>query len=136
MIPPCLHGDDACAAHTLRVKSRLSEQQGAYVMSVLAQATVRCLAANGRLLEIGKYDILRGTPLSMRPMLRNISYEGIDLARVANDPANLDEVIANPSSSTPPSHLVFRMHSHASASALRRGPITASADGDMQRKGT
>ena len=57
-----------------------------------AQATVRCLAANGRLLEIGKYDILKGTPLSMRTMIRNISYEGIDLARVANDPDNVDEV--------------------------------------------
>ena len=56
------------------------------------KATVRCLAANGRLLEIGKYDILKGTPLSMRTMIRNISYEGIDLARVANDPANVDEV--------------------------------------------
>jgi hypothetical protein len=56
------------------------------------QATVRCLADNGRLLEIGKYDILKGTPLSMRPMLRNVAFEGIDLDRITNDPCNITEV--------------------------------------------
>ena len=56
------------------------------------QATVRCLADNGRLLEIGKYDILKGTPLSMRPMLRNCAFEGIDLDRIVNDPSNITEV--------------------------------------------
>ncbi|CAK0786732.1 hypothetical protein CVIRNUC_009946 [Coccomyxa viridis] len=55
------------------------------------QATVRCLADNGRLLEIGKYDILKGTPLSMRPMLRNCAFEGIDLDRIVNDPSNITE---------------------------------------------
>ncbi|EIE23140.1 hypothetical protein COCSUDRAFT_47508 [Coccomyxa subellipsoidea C-169] len=55
------------------------------------QATVRCLADNGRLLEIGKYDILKGTPLSMRPMLRNVAFEGIDLDRITNDPSNITE---------------------------------------------
>ena len=44
-----------------------------------AQATVRCLAPFGQLLEIGKYDILKGTPLSMRPMHDNICFQGIDL---------------------------------------------------------
>ncbi len=58
------------------------------------QATVRCLADNGRLLEIGKYDILKGTPLSMRPMLRNCAFEGIDLDRIVNDPSNITEVFA------------------------------------------
>ena len=58
------------------------------------QATVRCLADNGRLLEIGKYDILKGTPLSMRPMLRNCAFEGIDLDRIVNDPSNITEVCA------------------------------------------
>ena len=43
------------------------------------QATVRCLAPFGQLLEIGKYDILRGTPLSMRPMHDNVGFQGIDL---------------------------------------------------------
>jgi fatty acid synthase len=58
----------------------------------LVQATVRCLGDNGRLLEIGKYDILRGSSLSMRPLLRNIAFEGIDLDRILNDPANMQEV--------------------------------------------
>lgn len=53
---------------------------------------MRCLADNGRLLEIGKYDILKGTPLSMRPMLRNVAFEGIDLDRITNDPCNIAEV--------------------------------------------
>ena len=50
------------------------------------QASVRCLGNWGKLLEIGKYDILKGTPLSMRPMLNNISFEGIDVDRVMNHP--------------------------------------------------
>ena len=40
---------------------------------------MRCLAPFGQLLEIGKYDILKGTPLSMRPMHDNIGFQGIDL---------------------------------------------------------
>ena len=63
-------------------------------ISTWVQATVRCLADNGRLLEIGKYDILKGTPLSMRPMLRNCAFEGIDLDRIVNDPSNITEVCA------------------------------------------
>ena len=47
---------------------------------------MRCLGHWGKLLEIGKYDILQGTPLSMRPMLNNISFEGIDVDRVMNHP--------------------------------------------------
>ena len=43
------------------------------------QATVRCLAPHGQLLEIGKYDILKDTALGMRPMHDNISFQGIDL---------------------------------------------------------
>ena len=42
-------------------------------------ASVRCLSANGHLLEIGKYDILKGTALSMRPMHDNITFHGINL---------------------------------------------------------
>lgn len=58
------------------------------------QASVRCLANRGRLLEIGKYDILKGTPLSMRPLLRNIAFDGIDLDRVFNDDEDLTEVLS------------------------------------------
>lgn len=50
------------------------------------QATVRCLGNWGKLLEIGKYDILNHTPLDMRPMLNNVSFEGIDVDRVMNHP--------------------------------------------------
>lgn len=53
---------------------------------------MRCLANRGRLLEIGKYDILRGTSLSMRPLLRNIAFDGIDLDRVFNDSEDTTEV--------------------------------------------
>ena len=42
-------------------------------------ASVRCIAPNGHLLEIGKYDILKGTALSMRPMHDNITFHGINL---------------------------------------------------------
>ena len=42
-------------------------------------ASVRCLSPNGHLLEIGKYDILKGTALSMRPMHDNITFHGINL---------------------------------------------------------
>lgn len=54
------------------------------------QASVRCLGNWGKLLEIGKYDILQGTPLSMRPMLNNISFEGIDVDRVMNHPESTE----------------------------------------------
>ena len=56
----------------------------------LLQASVRCLGNWGKLLEIGKYDILQGTPLSMRPMLNNISFEGIDVDRVMNHPESTE----------------------------------------------
>ena len=42
-------------------------------------ATVRCIAYRGHLLEIGKYNIIKGTPLSMAPMHQNVSFQGIDL---------------------------------------------------------
>ena len=64
---------------------------------------MRCLASRGRLLEIGKYDILRGTGLSMRPMLRNIAFDGIDLDRVFNDSEDTTEVSPLPQLSQKPS---------------------------------
>ena len=51
---------------------------------------MRCLGNWGKLLEIGKYDILKGTPLSMRPMLNNVSFEGIDVDRVMNHPESTE----------------------------------------------
>lgn len=60
------------------------------MQSCTLQASVRCLGNWGKLLEIGKYDILQGTPLSMRPMLNNISFEGIDVDRVMNHPESTE----------------------------------------------
>ena len=48
------------------------------------QATVRCLAPHGRLLEIGKYDIFRNTGLGMRPMRDNVAFHGVDLDSILN----------------------------------------------------
>ena len=62
------------------------------VLCLYVQATVRCLGECGRLLEIGKHDILKGTPLCMRPMMSNIAFEGIDLERITNNPYNVHEV--------------------------------------------
>jgi len=52
-----------------------------------AQASVRCLAPYGRLLEIGKADVLGGARLPMAPLDRNIAFEGIDLDRLFFDGA-------------------------------------------------
>ena len=54
-------------------------------------ATVRCIAPHGHLLEIGKYDILKQTGLSMRPMHYNISFQGVDLDNLFLSP-KLDAV--------------------------------------------
>ena len=69
---------------------------------------MRCLGDRGRLLEIGKYDILKGAALSMRPLLRNIAFDGIDLDRVFNDADDTAEVCAPPS-----------WHPHCSLSRLQ-----------------
>ena len=42
-------------------------------------ATVRCLAVNGKFLDIGIYDAYKNTPLGMRPFLKNIEFHGIEL---------------------------------------------------------
>ena len=55
------------------------------------KATVRCIAPHGHLLEIGKYDILKQTGLSMRPLHYNISFQGIDLDNLFLSP-KLDAV--------------------------------------------
>ena len=52
---------------------------------------MRCLAPYGRLLEIGKYDVLGGGALPMAPLDRNIAFEGIDLDRLFFDGAAADQ---------------------------------------------
>ncbi|XP_063979711.1 fatty acid synthase [Diachasmimorpha longicaudata] len=41
------------------------------------QASVRCLAKDGRFLEIGKYDLSNNSPLGMSVFLKNTSFHGI-----------------------------------------------------------
>ena len=43
------------------------------------QASVRCLAANGRFLEIGKYDMQMNKNLGLFAFLQNISFHGVGL---------------------------------------------------------
>lgn len=55
---------------------------------------MRCLAPYGRLLEIGKYDVLGGGSLPMQPLDRNIAFEGIDLDRLFFGGAAAEQVLA------------------------------------------
>ncbi|KAF7995900.1 hypothetical protein HCN44_007007 [Aphidius gifuensis] len=41
------------------------------------QASIRCLAVNGRFLEIGKFDMAKDTPVGMSAFLKEISFYGI-----------------------------------------------------------
>lgn len=41
------------------------------------QASLRCLAVDGRFLEIGKYDLSQNTPLGMAMFLKNTQFHGI-----------------------------------------------------------
>ena len=84
-----------CLTHKL-IETLHSQTHGAGVdlaLNSLAgdklQATVRCIATNGALLELGKYDILQGTRLSMQPMDRNISFHGINLDTLFASPKKL-----------------------------------------------
>ena len=41
------------------------------------QASIRCLAAHGRFLEIGKYDLANNTDMGMSVFLKNVTIHGI-----------------------------------------------------------
>lgn len=43
------------------------------------QASVRCLAKEGRFLEIGKYDLANNNPLGLEAFLDNKSFHGVQL---------------------------------------------------------
>eukprot|EP00884_Botryococcus_braunii_P007683 jgi/Botrbrau1/16916/Bobra.0306s0002.1 len=49
------------------------------------QASIRCLAEYGTLLEIGKYDMVLGSKLPMRAMLKGVSYHSIMLEQVIEE---------------------------------------------------
>lgn len=48
------------------------------------QASVRCLAVNGRFLEVGKFDMLDDTSLGMMIFMKEVSIHGILLENVFN----------------------------------------------------
>lgn len=54
-----------------------------FVLNSLAddklQASLRCVAREGHFLEIGKYDIMKHTPLDMHMLIKNTTIHGVDL---------------------------------------------------------
>eukprot|EP00884_Botryococcus_braunii_P006101 jgi/Botrbrau1/15492/Bobra.43_2s0109.1 len=58
------------------------------------QASIRCLAPFGSLLEIGKYDMVVGSMLPMRAMLRGINYQAIHLEQVLVEGPDVDPSMA------------------------------------------
>lgn len=56
-------------------------------------ASIRCLATNGRFLEIGKYDMLNANRIEMSIFLRNISFHGILLESLLEDSEDKRETI-------------------------------------------
>lgn len=51
------------------------------------QASVRCLAINGRFLEIGKFDLSKDSPLGMSVFLKGVTFHGILLELLLGDDA-------------------------------------------------
>ncbi|KAK9826437.1 hypothetical protein WJX81_005723 [Elliptochloris bilobata] len=88
--PACIGDSRSCAFEAL-VRRGTAGRGVHLVLNSLAgdklQASVRCLAPYGRLLELGKYDVLGGGALPMQPLDRNIAFEGIDLDRLFFDGA-------------------------------------------------
>ncbi|KMQ91967.1 fatty acid synthase [Lasius niger] len=56
-------------------------------------ASVRCLAKNGRFLEIGKYDMLNGSRVDMSMFLKNTSFHGILLETLLEEGEDKRETI-------------------------------------------
>lgn len=48
------------------------------------QASVRCLAMDGRFLEIGKFDLANNNPLGMEVFMRGTSFHGVQLDAIFN----------------------------------------------------
>lgn len=60
----------------------------------MLQASIRCLANNGRFLEIGKFDLSNNTALGMSVFLKNTSFHGILLdALFDNDCPEKTEIV-------------------------------------------
>lgn len=78
----------------------LTETQGRGVDLVLnsladekLQASIRCLAEQGRFLEIGKYDMSNDSPVGMSVFLKNTSFHGILLDMVFDIGAEKKQVV-------------------------------------------
>ena len=59
------------------------------------QASVRCLAENGRFLEIGKYDLAINNRLSMVNFCKQISYHGVMLDELMGAPNDQKYLLKN-----------------------------------------
>ncbi len=53
----------------------------------LLQESVRCVAPFGHFVELGKFDLIQRTSLSMHHLLPNVSVHGIDITQVMTEPA-------------------------------------------------
>lgn len=78
----------------------LTETQGRGVDVVLnslaeekLQASIRCLATNGRFLEIGKYDLSNDNRVGMSMFLKNTSFHGILLDMLFDDCAAKKQLV-------------------------------------------
>ncbi|XP_017099797.2 fatty acid synthase [Drosophila bipectinata] len=58
------------------------------------QASIRCLALNGRFLEIGKFDLSNNTPLGMSVFLKNTSFHGILLDSIMEGEEEMQLMVA------------------------------------------
>ncbi|EDW29179.1 GL18552 [Drosophila persimilis] len=58
------------------------------------QASIRCLALNGRFLEIGKFDLSNNTPMGMSVFLKNTSFHGILLDSVMEGEDEMQRLVA------------------------------------------
>ncbi|XP_068150522.1 fatty acid synthase [Drosophila tropicalis] len=80
----------------------LSETNGEGVELILnslseekLQASIRCLALNGRFLEIGKFDLSNNSPLGMSVFLKNTSFHGILLDSVMEGEEAIQKQVAD-----------------------------------------
>ncbi|KAJ4448693.1 hypothetical protein ANN_00083 [Periplaneta americana] len=58
-------------------------------------ASVRCLASNGRFLEIGKFDLSQNNPLGMEVFLKGTSFHGIMLDNIFTAPVDVRQSLYN-----------------------------------------
>ena len=56
-------------------------------------AGVRCLAHNGKFLEIGVYDALKNTAVGIRPLLKNVEFIGAGMHRMHSSPKEFADLL-------------------------------------------